>query len=106
VLGEFGSNLSGGQRQRLALARALVADPAILILDESTSALDPVSEAEVLDKILFYRRGKTTILISHRPRVIGRADWLVMLDKGELSIAGTPDDLRMQLGDHLDFLNP
>ncbi len=106
VLGEFGSNLSGGQRQRLALARALVADPAILLLDESTSALDPVSEAEVLDKILFYRQDKTTILISHRPRVIGRADWLVMLDKGQLSIAGTPAELRTQPGDHLDFLNP
>ncbi|XGV94438.1 MAG: peptidase domain-containing ABC transporter [Leptolyngbya sp. BL-A-14] len=106
VLGEFGSNLSGGQRQRLALARALVASPAVLILDESTSALDPISEAEVLDKILFYRQGKTTILISHRPRVIGRADWLVMLDKGQVSIQGKPDNLKAQTGKHLDFLNP
>jgi ATP-binding cassette, subfamily C, bacterial len=106
VLGEFGSNLSGGQRQRLALARALVANAAILILDESTSALDPASEAEVLDKILFYRQGKTTILISHRPRVIGRADWLIMLEQGAVSVTGSPDDLRSQLGEHLDFLTP
>ncbi len=106
VLGEFGSNLSGGQRQRLALARALVADPAILILDESTSALDPVAEAEVLDKILFYRQDKTTILISHRPRVIGRADWVVFLEQGALKVQGTPDDLRQIAGEHLDFLNP
>ena len=74
VLGEFGANLSGGQKQRLAIARAIVTDPPILILDESTGALDPVSEAKVLDRLLEYRQGKTTILISHRPKVIQRAD--------------------------------
>ena len=67
VLGEFGANLSGGQRQRLAIARAIVNDPPILILDESTGALDPVSEAQVLENLLDHRQGKTTILISHRP---------------------------------------
>ncbi|MHC5731847.1 MAG: ATP-binding cassette domain-containing protein, partial [Nostoc sp.] len=70
VLGEFGANLSGGQRQRLALARAIVNDPPILILDESTGALDPMSESQVLENLLDHRQGKTTILISHRPRVI------------------------------------
>ena len=106
VLGEFGANISGGQRQRLAIARAIVNDPPVLILDESTAGLDPVSEAEVLNKLLFYRRGKTTILISHRPRVIERADWIVLLDWGKLKMQGTPKELRLISGDHLDFLNP
>ncbi|MEH2401441.1 peptidase domain-containing ABC transporter [Nostoc sp.] len=106
VLGEFGSNISGGQRQRLALARAIVNDPPILILDESTAGLDPVSEAQVLDQLLLQRQGKTTILISHRPRVINRADWIVVLNQGKLQIQGTVEDLRSQPGDHLYFLNP
>ncbi|MEM6520648.1 MAG: peptidase domain-containing ABC transporter [Cyanobacteria bacterium P01_C01_bin.70] len=104
VLGEFGSNLSGGQRQRLAIARALVNDPPILILDESTAALDPVSETEILDTLLHHRRGKTTLLISHRPRVIQRADWLVLLNNGQIQQQGTPETLRHQSGDHLPFL--
>ena len=105
VLGEFGANLSGGQKQRLAIARAIVTAPPILILDESTGALDPVSEAEVLDKLLYHRQGKTTILISHRPKVIQRADWIVFLEEGRLKIQGTPETLRSFAGDHLDFLD-
>ncbi len=105
VLGEFGANLSGGQKQRLAIARAIVTDPPVLILDESTGALDPVGEGQVLDQLLSHRRGKTTIMISHRPRVIQRADWIVLLEEGRLKIQGTPEQLRHQGGDHLDFLD-
>jgi ABC-type bacteriocin/lantibiotic exporter with double-glycine peptidase domain len=105
VLGEFGANLSGGQKQRLAIARAIVTEPAVLILDESTGALDPVSEAEVLDRLLSHRQGKTTIMISHRPKVIQRADWIVLLEEGRLKIQGTPEALRHQAGEHLDFLD-
>lgn len=79
VLGEFGANLSGGQRQRLAIARAIVTDPPILNLDESTGSLDPVTETEMLDKLLVNHRGNTTIIISHGPRVIQRANWIVLL---------------------------
>ncbi|MCX7594480.1 MAG: peptidase domain-containing ABC transporter [Fischerella sp.] len=106
VLGEFGANISGGQRQRLAIARAIVTDPPVLILDESTAGLDPVSEAQVLDRLLEHRRGKTTILISHRPRVINRADWIVYLEQGKLKLQGSVEELISQRGDHLDFLIP
>lgn len=104
VLGEFGANISGGQRQRLAIARAIVTDPPVLILDESTANLDPVSEAQVLDRLLSQRQGKTTILITHRPKVINRANWIVLLEQGKLKLEGTLEDLRSKPGNHLDFL--
>jgi ABC-type bacteriocin/lantibiotic exporter with double-glycine peptidase domain len=102
VLGEFGANLSGGQLQRLAIARAIVSNPPIL--DESTGALDPALEAKVLDRIFAYRGGRTMILIAHRPAVIMRADEIVLLDRGELKLAGTPAELLAISGEHLNFL--
>jgi ATP-binding cassette subfamily B protein/ATP-binding cassette subfamily C protein len=104
-LGEFGANLSGGQRQRLAIARGIVTDPPVLILDESTAGLDPVSEAQVLDRLLAARRGKTTLMITHRPSVIDRSDWVVLLNRGEVEVQGTPEELRSRSGDHLKFLS-
>ncbi|QSV63559.1 MAG: peptidase domain-containing ABC transporter [Dolichospermum sp. DL01] len=106
ILGEFGANISGGQKQRLAIARGIVTNPPILILDESTAGLDPISESLVLDRLLAYRQGKTTILISHRPRVIKRADWIVLLEAGQLKLQGTPTELLSIAGEHLDFLIP
>ncbi|CAD5965279.1 Leukotoxin translocation ATP-binding protein LktB [Planktothrix tepida] len=106
ILGEFGANISGGQRQRLALARAIVNDPPILILDESTGSLDPVSEVEILDKLLAVRQGKTTIIISHRPRIIERADWIILIENGKLKMQGYLKDLRSKSGEHLGFLTP
>ncbi|MDB9373641.1 peptidase domain-containing ABC transporter [Nodularia sphaerocarpa] len=104
ILGEFGANISGGQRQRLAIARAIITEPPILILDESTGGLDPVSEAQVLEQLFKHRRGKTTILITHRPKVINRADWVVFLENGKLKEQGNLADLREKSGQHLDFL--
>ncbi|WGV25167.1 peptidase domain-containing ABC transporter [Halotia branconii] len=105
VLGEFGANLSGGQRQRLAIARGILTDPPILILDEATAGLDPVSESQVLDQLLQSRKGRTTILITHRPSVINRADWIVLLDKGQIQMQGTPENFLSQPGEHLQFLS-
>ncbi len=105
VLGEFGSNISGGQRQRLAIARAILTAPPILILDEATSGLDPVSESQLLHQLLQHRQGKTTLLISHRPSVIELADNIVLLKQGQLQLRGKLSDLRDQPGDHQLFLN-
>lgn len=104
ILGEFGATLSGGQRQRLAIARAIVNAPPLLILDESTAGLDPVSETQLLDKLLWHRRGKTTILISHRPQVITQTEWIVFLDQGQFIRQGSLTDLQNTVGEHLDFL--
>ncbi|AFZ60340.1 peptidase domain-containing ABC transporter [Anabaena cylindrica FACHB-243] len=106
ILGEFGANISGGQRQRLAIARAIVSEPPILILDESTGGLDPVSEEQVLDQLFKHRQGQTTILISHRPKVINRADWIILLNQGRLKMQGSLEELKTQAGEHLDFINP
>lgn len=99
TLGEFGANLSGGQKQRLAIARAIVNNPPILILDESTGALDPEGENQILAKLLQIRQGKTTILITHRPQVIKQTQWLVMLEAGQIKIQGETQ----LLSHHPDF---
>jgi ATP-binding cassette subfamily C protein len=104
ILGEFGANISGGQKQKLAIARAIATNPSILILDESTSSLDPVSEAQILDQLLSSRLGKTTIVITHRPSVINRADWIVFLENGQLQQQGSLEELRSLSGSHTDFL--
>jgi len=105
VLSEFGVNLSTGQRQRLAVARAIVTDPPILILDESTANLDPVTEAQMLNQLLSSRQGKTTLMISHRPKVIERADWIIYLEQGAVRLYGTPAELKKIKGDHLIFFD-
>ena len=65
-----------------------------------------MSEAQVLDQLFKYRQGKTTILITHRPKVINRADWIVLIDQGKLKLQGSLEDLRTKSGDHLDFVIP
>jgi ATP-binding cassette subfamily B protein len=97
ILGEHGVNLSGGQRQRLAIARALYRDPEVLILDEATSSLDPVSELYVQHTIKQLREaGKTIIVIAHRLSTIMHADTINVLQEGRLAGEGTHPQLLAQ----------
>ncbi|MCB0149462.1 MAG: ATP-binding cassette domain-containing protein, partial [Caldilineaceae bacterium] len=93
VIGERGVTLSGGQRQRLAIARALLTDPRILILDDSTSAIDSATEDKIQQAIHRVLEGRTTFLITHRLSMIRRADMIVMLDKGRVVDCGSHADL-------------
>jgi ATP-binding cassette subfamily B protein len=93
VIGERGVTLSGGQRQRIAIARALITDPAILIIDDSTSAIDSQTEDEIQRAIRRVLEGRTTILITHRLSQIRWADKVVVLRKGEVIDEGTHDEL-------------
>ena len=93
VVGERGYTLSGGQRQRIAIARTLLANPGVLILDDATSAIDVQVEAEIHRALRARTEGRTTILIAHRLSTIGLADRVVLLTDGKVAATGTHLDL-------------
>ncbi len=93
VIGERGVTLSGGQRQRIAIARALLTDPRILILDDSTSAIDSSTEDQIQQAISRVQEGRTTLLITHRLSQIRRADWILVLSRNEIVDQGSHEEL-------------
>ena len=93
ILGERGVTVSGGQKQRISIARALLKDAPILILDDSVSAVDTKTEETILQNLHETRAGKTTILIAHRISTIAKMDKILFIDDGKLAAAGTHEQL-------------
>ncbi|MGH9357798.1 MAG: ABC transporter ATP-binding protein [Terriglobia bacterium] len=103
VVGERGVKLSGGQRQRVSIARAILADPRILILDEATSSLDSESEAQIQEGLAYLMNGRTTFVIAHRLSTVRRADQILVLESGRIIERGTHETLYEARGRYFDL---
>ena len=93
MVAELGESLSGGQKQRLSIARALVKDPEILILDDSLSAVDALTESTIIEQLKEYRNGKTNIIVAHRFSAVKNADKIIVLQNGKITDVGTSKEL-------------
>lgn len=102
LVGEKGVALSGGQKQRISIARALIKNPEILILDDSLSAVDAKTETNIIENIQKERSGKTTIITTHRLSAVEHADWILVLDDGEIIQEGTHNKLVKEEGWYLE----
>ena len=103
MIGEYGATLSGGQRQRLALARALLLDPPILLLDDATASVDPETEHEIERAVQQAMSGRTTLVVSNRVSTLRRADRILVLQQGRITAEGTHAEL-LQVSDYYRFL--
>ncbi len=95
-VGERGVRLSGGQKQRISIARAFLANPDVLLLDEPTSSVEPESETAIIAALGRLMRGRTTVLTSHRPSLVNRADVVYVIEDGRVTDHGAPADVRQR----------
>ncbi len=105
VIGEAGGSLSGGERQRLSIARAMMKDAPIIILDEATANVDPENEKELMEAVSELTQEKTVIMIAHRLKTVRRADRIFVVDKGRIVQQGTHDELMKQGGIYRRFIS-
>lgn len=105
VVGEGGATLSGGEKQRIAIARAIMKDAPIIILDEATANVDPENEKELTLAIENLTREKTIIMIAHRLKTVRHADQIVVIDKGKIAQLGKHDELMQQDGIYKNFVS-
>ena len=103
-IGASGRELSGGERQRISIARAILADPKILILDEATASVDTETERVIQKSINYLVQGRTTISIAHRLSTLKDADYLVVIDHGEITERGTHEELKALKGTYYKLL--
>ncbi|MDO8453092.1 MAG: ATP-binding cassette domain-containing protein, partial [Sulfurimonas sp.] len=104
IVGRHGIRLSGGQRQRLSIARMIIADPCVVIFDESTSALDVHTEAKLFTAITPLLKDKTVITIAHRLSTVKNADSIYILDGGKIVQRGTHSELEIEQGHYMEFI--
>ena len=105
IIGEGGATLSGGERQRISIARALLKDALIVLLDEATASVDPENEAELQQAISALTRGKTLVVIAHRLATIRNAEQILVVDGGHIVQRGTHEELLAEEGIYRRFWN-
>ena len=105
VIGEGGSSLSGGQKQRISIARAIMKDAPVVILDEATASVDPENEKELQEAIDALTQNKTIIMIAHRLKTVRHANQILVLDNDHIVQQGTHEELAGEPGLYYDFLN-
>ncbi len=105
IIGEGGANLSGGERQRISIARAIMKDSPVIILDEATANVDPENERDLMAAIHELTKEKTVIMIAHRLKTVRNADQIVVIDKGHIAEQGTHNELIAKSGIYAKFID-
>ena len=105
MIGEGGASLSGGEKQRISIARAIMKDAPIIILDEATANVDPENERDLMEAVRELTREKTVIMIAHRLKTVRNADQIIVLDKGRIAEQGKHDELMKLNGIYARFID-